>query len=734
MSKFSVYIFSFLIIVLHTIQAQDKIDTTFQSSVAEIMKNKPKEEENMVTSATKTEQSLAEAPNLLSVVQRRQFIDLGYVSLNNIVWNLPGFSISRDYDRYAISSRGNFENWNNNHLLMLVDGIPFNESIYGSAMTSEVTPLVFIKSVEVMRGAGSALYGTNAMNGLLNIKTISPSDLKGNVEARTRITANGTQIYDAIAGVNHDRLSLVAAFNHYYTIGNNYESYDASGSFDTSGNLQKFTIKDRRESSYFFAKADFKGKFTGLSFQYHEHLWNYQTGHGWAFQISDQDEVLRESRRILALTYKTPIRDNKINYEFVLRYQLKGIDWDMRLLPDSAKLGNILYPNGLSERVKTNIDDVFTRIQTSYQLKNKTLLLAGLENTFLYYTGDNLHTSNVAISNTFLPNPNNTFKKLNGYLEYMQNHLVINTGVFAQYISPKFIAQRMTITAGLRLDNQLFNYTDITQINRPTLSKSFTQLNPRLSLVFKTTEKLYLKAMFGRAFRTPSPAEIFSANTYAVASNIKQLQPENVDSFEFSADYNANKKLFMRLNGYYTAFGNLIGYSIQNNALATNLYSTKTIGFEIETTYNDEKFTAFANYGFAKRLSEVILDTTILESKEVTWVPAHTAKIGATYRIGKFYVSVVANYQGTVLRRNSDNLETSFNGNTVDVTKYRPNNVAAFINVDTKIGFKASKNFEFGCFISNLLNTEAYTIKNFAYPMDYRLPLRAIMFDIKFVY
>ncbi len=291
----------------------------------------------------------------------------------------------------------------------------------------------------------------------------------------------------------------------------------------------------------------------------------------------------------------------------------------------------------------------------------------------------------------------------------------------------------MTVTAGLRLDNQSFNYTDITQINRPILSKSFTQLNPRLSLVFKTTEKLYLKAMLGRAFRTPSPAEIVSANTYSVSSNIKQAKPESVDSFEFSADYNANKKLFMRLNGYYTYFQNLIGYSVQNNVVA-NLYSTKTIGFEIETTYNSEKFTAFANYGFAKRLSEVILDTTISVSTETTWVPAHTAKIGATYRVGKFYLSAVANYQGNVLRRNSDNIQTSFNGNTVDVTQYRPNEAAAFVNIDTKIGFKASKNFEFGCFISNLLNTEAYAIKNFAFPMDYRLPLRAIMFDVKFNY
>lgn len=709
-------------------------DTLFTSSVDEIMRNKVQTELTIVTSATKIEQSLAEAPNLLSIVRRRQIIDFGYISLNNLTWNLPGFSMSKDYDRSTISARGNYENWNNNHMLMLIDGIPFNESIYGSAMTSEVTPLVFVKTVEVMRGAGSALYGTNAMNGLLNIKTISPTDLKGNVEVRSRIATDGTQIYDAIAGVNDNRLSLVASFNHYYTQGNEYLSYDGSGRVDATGNLRKFTVPDARESSYFFAKADFKGKFSGLSFQYHEHLWEYKTGHGFAFQIPDKDEILKENRRILALTYKNPTTTKNLNYEFVLRYQRKGIDWNMRLLPNNAFLGTTNYPNGLSENVKTKIDDVFSRAQISYQFENKSLLLAGLENTFLYYGGDDFHESNVDLTNTFKPNPNGEFKRLNGYLEYMQHHILRNTGLFVQYISPKLIKQKLTITAGLRLDNQYFNYTEIYNPQRRVSSKSFTQLDPRLSLVYKATEKIYLKAMYGRAFRTPSPAEMFGANTYAIASNITQLQPESLESFEFSTDVNLNKQLFLRANAYYTTSDNAIGYSIQNNALSTNLYSTQTAGFELETTYNSENFTAFANYSFAKRLGETILDTTISASKNLTWTPAHNFKIGASYKFGKFYASLLSYYQGTVLRRSSDIAITSFNNTTIDTQKYRPNEIAAFVNLDAKVGVNVSKNLELSVFVSNLLNTEAYLLKNFAYPMDYRIPQRMIMFDVKFVY
>lgn len=112
-----------------------------------------------ISSASKTSQKISDAPSVVSLVNQNQIQKYGWISIHDIMGNMPGFSQSKDYDRRTLSSRGLYEGWNNNHLLMLVDGVPVNDNLYGTAYTWEITPLVFTKSLEVIRGPGSALYG-----------------------------------------------------------------------------------------------------------------------------------------------------------------------------------------------------------------------------------------------------------------------------------------------------------------------------------------------------------------------------------------------------------------------------------------------------------------------------------------------------------------------------------------------------------------------------------------------
>ena len=92
-------------------------------------------EEEIVFIATKKKQRIREAPNIVSTISDKQIRDFGRNSLNDILYQLPGFSPSRVNERKTVSSRGLFEGWNNNHLLMLVDGVQHNELFYGSALT-----------------------------------------------------------------------------------------------------------------------------------------------------------------------------------------------------------------------------------------------------------------------------------------------------------------------------------------------------------------------------------------------------------------------------------------------------------------------------------------------------------------------------------------------------------------------------------------------------------------------
>src|SRR5690349_15419475 len=85
--------------------------------------------------ASKRPQQVRESPAVISLVTHEQTTRYGWNSLNDVLYRQPGFAVARDYERRVVAGRGQFEGWNNNHLLLLVDGVPFNDNLYGTAFT-----------------------------------------------------------------------------------------------------------------------------------------------------------------------------------------------------------------------------------------------------------------------------------------------------------------------------------------------------------------------------------------------------------------------------------------------------------------------------------------------------------------------------------------------------------------------------------------------------------------------
>ncbi len=207
-------------------------------------------------------------------------MDYGRLSINEVLYHLPGFSASQDYDRRTVSSRGTYESWNNNHYMFLMDGVQFNDNQYGTAYTWEITPLNMIKSLEVIRGPGSALYGSNATNGVISVHTYSGEDFNGKIQTRMRMGSQGMQILDLATGNKGQLFSHFVSYSSFQTDGNNYKSYDASGrGWDTGQGFSiynQFKINDERKNDYLFLKLEGEDFLKGFSIQYHKQKWNYQ--------------------------------------------------------------------------------------------------------------------------------------------------------------------------------------------------------------------------------------------------------------------------------------------------------------------------------------------------------------------------------------------------------------------------------------------------------------------------
>lgn len=727
-------------------------------------------------SSTKTAKNTRDVPNIVSTISGKEITDYGRISINDVLYQLPGFAPSQDYDRRTVSSRGTFENWNNNHYMFLMDGVQFNDNQYGTAYTWEVTPMNMIKSLEVIRGPGSALYGSNATNGVITLNTYSGEDFMGKIQTRVRAGSQGTQILDISTGNKGKLFSYFTSYSTFQTDGNNYKSYDASGrGWDTGMGfnlLQQFKINDERKNDYLFLKLEGEDFLKGFSVQYHKQKWNYQTGLGWLFRVPDFRENQQEERQFVTLKYANQIT-SKLSQEYVIRYQRHDNDWLTRYAENGSYAG--YYPGGVSEYLKTNTQDFFGRIQYNYSLAgNGAGLLGGLEGDHFSYQGDKEHWSNAELSdsvNGFPPTVNGEIRKLGPWFEWIKSKPIRKRAIFAQLVSGKILNNFMEITLGIRNDftsqnfrgidrpfsdaNRTLDYFGISQrfdaadkpaMTDPVLSslipnekRTFSSTNPRLGFVFFPTKTLTVKAMAGTAFREPAPSEQFGANTFSLASNPRGLKPEKIRTYELGADWFITKSLNLRVNGFHTLFENMITYASTGNALA-NVYSLTTRGIEAELLFAfSRNMKGFINYSRNWRIDERILDKTVsIDRHSVTWVPASNANFGISGTYEKIQYAASVQYQGRVKRRTSDygaiDPYTGYPSTVpqLDMTGtyyYRPKSVDSWYNLTLRFGYMFDEMKSVHITVINSLNSKQNLIKNNYYAFDYLREPRRILLE-----
>jgi len=133
-----------------------------------------------VTSVSKKETRLADAPTAITVITGEDIRRLGITSIAEALRLVPGFAVARvDGSHWAIGARGfNFEYANT--LLVLVDGRSvYTPSFGGVYWDSQDTSLDDLDRIEVIRGPGAALWGANAMNGVVNVISKNSQETQG---------------------------------------------------------------------------------------------------------------------------------------------------------------------------------------------------------------------------------------------------------------------------------------------------------------------------------------------------------------------------------------------------------------------------------------------------------------------------------------------------------------------------------------------------------------------------
>lgn len=140
----------------------------------------PVYEEQVVVSASRTEQRLVNAPATVSLLSSSTIESLPAQTYGDLLRTVPGVNVTQTSARdINVTSRGATSTLSTSQLA-LMDGRSLYQDFFGF-VAWDFLPINFdeVKQIEVIRGPASAVWGANAMTGVVNIITKSPREMQG---------------------------------------------------------------------------------------------------------------------------------------------------------------------------------------------------------------------------------------------------------------------------------------------------------------------------------------------------------------------------------------------------------------------------------------------------------------------------------------------------------------------------------------------------------------------------
>ncbi len=273
----------------------------------------------VVVTATRTERQVGSLPMPVTVVGKAQIQQSGSLRLNDILREQTGLTIVSDHGQ-GLQVQG----FAPDYTLILVDGEPLIGRTAGTLDLNRLT-VGNIKQIEVVKGPSSSLYGSEALAGVVNIITESPTRTQGSVSAR--YGANRTSDLTADVALRQGKTNL-------YLFGNRYASAGYDLTPETYGNtVSPFT--NYTGSGRLTSKLSNRVKFT-LTGRYFAENQNANT------QLTDQQLVVGAGRvneytinpvvtHQVSDAWKLMYRYYRSGYRTSsdLRYQTTGADYDV---------------------------------------------------------------------------------------------------------------------------------------------------------------------------------------------------------------------------------------------------------------------------------------------------------------------------------------------------------------------------------------------------------------------
>jgi len=210
-----------------------------------------------VTTASLFSDKLSQAPAIMSVVTSDELRRFDGLTLNEILQRVPGLTGSTQYfvDRSMVAARGDQTKTDGGHILFLINGRPTREVMEGGVISDllESFPVEILERIEIIKGPGSVLYGSNAFSAVVNLITRKADSSQVSVKAiggaggAVDSTANFMYKLGALSAVGSVQLHAMPDWNTTYIVPPSQRDLSFAPPVP---NIQDITVVDKGVGSY----------------------------------------------------------------------------------------------------------------------------------------------------------------------------------------------------------------------------------------------------------------------------------------------------------------------------------------------------------------------------------------------------------------------------------------------------------------------------------------------------
>ena len=597
---------AFFLLLASSMQAQWVADTLYQ------------ELDEIEVTATKSPRTLSEVPARVDVLSSDVMANVPAFTLVDKIRSISGINTSSSFGMFTmrpnVTLRG-LSGEDQSRTLVMVDGVSINNSDTGGVNWNSIHT-GSVKQVEVYKGPGSSLYGSNAMGGVINIITQTPDEPFSGSAGISYGTFNTFQNHIHITSRPNDRLSLqMGAFYNY-----------SDGYISTPESLRT----DFDVARY----VDDKGFNSRVTYQMSE-LLEVTAGYDLFLNERSDGQQIRDPgmyRKFDQSRARMNIRGEQDDFRYSLNMFFQREDYFR--VSERVRNGDYSRFNVESDR-----DDYGITLDLFQDLGAHSFT-AGVEaKTGSVDGGDFYQTSDDVVVNR------GKMRFLAGYFQD-EIHMLDN---------------QMHMQFGLRYDYVTF-YDGFFEATTPRLSgyngeldtNNWSTFSPRAAVRFTPRRSLSGYVSYSRGFRASILDDLSRTGILWGRDKIAnpELGPETLDNYEIGMDLRPVWNMMISPSLFYSR-GNDFLYFVEMEDddsvfRRENVSSVRIAGAEIDLRYFiSDNLTFTASY--TRHLSEIVSfpDRPDLEGNVLTFAPANQLKGSISWSSRMANVGIYAMHKGS---------------------------------------------------------------------------------------